>query len=138
MNRVVVLVGSNIEPEKSIAAARALISERCVIVDESSWVRTAPLGFAQQPDFTNGAWLVETGLERDALKAFLRSVEDQLGRVRTANKSGPRTIDLDVGVWNGEIVDPTYHSRDFVRSAMSEVLGAPTHSRPQQTEAHHP
>jgi 2-amino-4-hydroxy-6-hydroxymethyldihydropteridine diphosphokinase len=62
-------------------------------------------------------------LDRDAFAAYLRLMEDRLGRVRTANKFGPRTIDLDIVVWNGEIVNADYSERDFVRDAVRELLG---------------
>jgi 2-amino-4-hydroxy-6-hydroxymethyldihydropteridine diphosphokinase len=62
-------------------------------------------------------------LDRPAFEAYLKDLEARLGRVRTENKFGPRTIDIDVVVWNGEIVNEDYYTRDFVRNAVDELMG---------------
>jgi len=56
------------------------------------------------------------------LKRRLREIESGLGRVRTANKNGPRTIDLDILVWNGEVVDADVYERGFLRDSIIELL----------------
>lgn len=122
MNEVVIGVGSNIEPETHIARARERLAKDHHLVAQSSIVETNPVGFAEQPRFMNGAFLVRTDLERDAFEAYLKGIEDQCGRVRTENRCGPRTIDLDVVVWNRSIVDDDYDSRIFVREAVHELL----------------
>ena len=65
---------------------------------------------------------METQLDRHAVKAVLRGIENELGRIRTANKDGPRTIDLDVVVWNGGIVDDDVFQRDFLKQAVLELM----------------
>lgn len=121
MNTAVVGVGSNIDPERHIALARSILAEEHRLVTESRYETTKPVGYADQPDFVNGALLVATVLDREAFVAYLHGVEDRLGRVRTANRNGPRTIDLDVVVWNGTVVDPDVHTRAFLRDAVSQV-----------------
>ncbi len=123
MNRAVVGVGSNIDPDRNVPAARALLASSHRLLAESAFVRTAPIGFPDQPDFLNGAFLVETALDRTAFEHDLHRVEQELNRVRTANRNGPRTIDLDLTAWNGAIVDPDYHTRAFLRAAVDELLG---------------
>ncbi len=122
MNRVVIGVGSNIDPDENIARARDKIAAEFFLLDESRWVETKPVGFSGQANFINGALLIETRLARDELKARLRELETQLGRVHAAHRDGPRPIDLDIVVWNGEVVDPDVHQRDFLREAVLDVL----------------
>jgi 2-amino-4-hydroxy-6-hydroxymethyldihydropteridine diphosphokinase len=122
MNRVVVGIGSNIDPYKHIKMAVDCIGKDHRLVKTSALTVTAPIGYVDQPDFVNGAVLVETGLDADAFTSFLKKVEVCLGRVKTENKFGPRTIDLDVVVWNDTIVDDDFYTRDFLRSAVNEVL----------------
>jgi 2-amino-4-hydroxy-6-hydroxymethyldihydropteridine diphosphokinase len=122
LNRAVVGAGSNIEGRLHIAQAKELLSGEHRFIKESKFVVTSPIGFTDQPDFLNGAFLIETTLEIDEFRAYLKKVEDRLGRVRTPNKNGPRTIDLDLIVWNNEIVDNDYYEKDFVRNAISELL----------------
>lgn len=120
-NTAVVSVGSNISPEQNIVNARTLLSAEQELLAESSLVMTKPRGFADQPDFINGAFLIATEMNMGALIAYLKDVESRLGRVRTNNPDGPRTIDLDVVVFNGKIVDDDFHRYDFVGNAVLEL-----------------
>ena len=122
MNSVVVGIGSNIDPDRHIEAAIALLGRDHRLKKVSSLRVTTPVGFTDQPDFVNGAALVETALDADAFTAALKEIERQLGRVKTANKFGPRTIDLDIVVWNGAVVDEDYYERDFLREAVEELV----------------
>lgn len=115
-------LGSNIDPDHYFAQALEIISRECVLLARSAAIRTAPVGYQQQPDFLNAALLVSTPLERDAFRAYLKGVEDRLGRVRGAIKSGPRTMDLDIVAWDGKVVDDGYYQHDYVKKPIDEVL----------------
>ncbi len=121
-NIVAISVGSNIYPEKNIALARQLISASHRFIQASDFVITKPLGFEDQDDFTNGAFLIETTATQEELIIELKNIERQCGRVKTENKNGPRTIDLDITVWNNSIVDPDYYKREFIKNAIEQLL----------------
>lgn len=125
MNVAIIGIGSNIDPEHNIQLALQLLAEDVVIEKVSELVRTKPIGISDQPDFVNGAARISTFLFREELEALLKATEDRCGRDRTLPRFGPRTIDLDLVVWNGEIVDPDYYTRDFLRSAVREVSDRP-------------
>lgn len=122
MNQVVVSIGSNIEPHLYIPKALEALERTHQLLFKSPLVRTPPIGPVSQPDFINGAALIATSLDRKAFDTFLKSVEDNLGRDRSANKWGPRKIDLDIVVWNGMVVDEDYYHRDFLRKAVDQLL----------------
>lgn len=122
MNQAVIGVGSNIEPKLNVPRARERIAHRHVIIAESPLVETSPVGYVHQPDFTNGALLVETNLDRERLTADLKAIEAMLGRRHGTNRYGPRTIDLDIVVWNGEVIDRDLYTRDYLREAVLAVL----------------
>jgi 2-amino-4-hydroxy-6-hydroxymethyldihydropteridine diphosphokinase len=122
MNRVVVGLGSNIDPDWNLVEAQTRLAETFRIVAMSPIVETAPVGYTNQPNFKNGTVLVETPLSRESVQRILKGIETNLGRERGVNRYGPRTIDLDVVVWNGCVVDPTYYTRDFLRDAVLAVL----------------
>ena len=121
-NRAVLGLGSNIDPEENIRRAIEIISGEVSLIKTSSFVETEPVGFKEQRSFINGALLIETPLGAFELKRRLREIEGELGRVRTANKNGPRTIDLDILVWNGEVVDADVYERGFLRDSIKELL----------------
>jgi 2-amino-4-hydroxy-6-hydroxymethyldihydropteridine diphosphokinase len=122
MNTGVIGAGSNIRPRENIKKARDILTRECRLVGESEFVKTDPVGFQGQDDFMNGVFVIETDLDYEECREYLKSVEDRLGRKRTHNKYGPRTIDLDITVWNNKITDNDFYSRDFLKKAVLEVL----------------
>ena len=114
-------IGSNIEPEQNIAAALFFLRQEQEFFAVSSLINTSPIGITDQPDFMNGAAKVFTEMELADFNSYLKGIEDRLKRDRTAPKNGPRTIDLDIVKWDGEIIDPDYYSRDFLRVAIDEI-----------------
>lgn len=122
MNRVIVGLGSNISPEKNIQLAFKKLGARYEILRISGPVKTAPLGITEQPVFFNAAVLIKTIEEEEVLVKHLKEIEDEMGRDRSRPKYGPREIDLDILVWNGEIVDKDYYERDFLQKLVQDVL----------------
>ena len=105
-NRVFVALGSNIDPERNLVEAVRLLSLRCRLVAVSPVYETAPVGKTEQPSFLNAAVLLETELGAQELKTrVLQVIEQELGRVRTADMNAPRTIDLDITLFNDEVLD---------------------------------
>ena len=121
-NRVVIGVGSNISAQENIALAKEAISSSHELLKSSRFVKTEPLGFKDQDDFTNGAFLINTQMSQAELKNWLKNLENKLGRVKTENVNGPRTIDLDIVVWNEEIVDNEVKEREFLRKSVQELI----------------
>lgn len=122
LNTVIISIGSNIDAESNISRMLEILSKEVDVIAVSAMVKTKPIGIEDQPEFTNGAVKLTTALEHGTLNQLLKSIEDKLGRDRTAPKFGPRTIDLDIVVWNGEIVDTDYYTRDFLRTAVEELF----------------
>ncbi len=115
MTRAVVAFGSNIAPEVNIPAALERLGRRHRIIARSPTVTTPPIGpISQQPDFHNGAVLVETDL---------KSIEVALGREPGGDRWGPRTMDLDVVVWDGRVVDDDVHERSWLTAAVAGLVG---------------
>ncbi len=125
MNTSIIVLGSNIEPQKNIGLAKRLISERFQILSESRFLRTKPVGLVDQPDFINGALLIETELERELFQLDLKKIEFRMGRTKNASqKYGPRIIDIDILFWNDQVVNRDFYEREFVRDFVLEVAPA--------------
>ncbi len=122
LHQALVSVGSNIEPETNIERARIIVADEQHLLDEATVIRTKPEGYLAQPDFLNGAWLVGTRLDRQAFVAFLKQVEDRLGRKRGGVKAGPRVIDLDLIGWDGRVVHADYPAKGYVAVPVDELL----------------
>lgn len=122
MNTVIIGIGSNLDADKNIPAMLEKLSSHVKVLKTSSLLKTKPIGILEQPDFINGAVKIKTNLDRIELNKLLKSIEDEMGRDRTAPKFGPRCIDLDIAVWNGEIVDKDYYTRDFLKTTVQEII----------------
>ncbi len=100
-----IALGANIgEPlrqiESAFAALAALPDTR--LVARSSLYRSAPVGYANQPDFINAVAVIETALDPHALLDALLAIERVHGRVRDF-PNAPRTLDLDIVLY-GDVV----------------------------------
>ncbi|MGB3535411.1 MAG: 2-amino-4-hydroxy-6-hydroxymethyldihydropteridine diphosphokinase [Microcoleaceae cyanobacterium] len=122
MNQVILSVGSNIEPEKNIRKAQIQLAKTQTFIKASQFYRTKPIGFMEQADFLNGAYLLHTEDSRETLNKKLKQIEIDLGRVKTKNKNGPRCIDLDIVVWNRKIIDRDFYERDFIKTTVLELM----------------
>lgn len=108
MHRAVVILGSNIDKEQNLPAAVGLLAGMVNVIDVSSVYETAPEGLLEQPHFFNAAVLLRTALPPAQLKdGPLTDIERQLGRRRTANKNAPRTIDLDIVLYDDKVMEYT-------------------------------
>jgi 2-amino-4-hydroxy-6-hydroxymethyldihydropteridine diphosphokinase len=106
MNQVVVALGSNIEKEVNLPRAVRLLSDMCDVVAVASVYETAPVGLLEQPIFFNTAVMLHTPLSPAEIKRqYLSEIERQLKRVRQADPNAPRTIDLDIVLFNDEVLD---------------------------------
>jgi 2-amino-4-hydroxy-6-hydroxymethyldihydropteridine diphosphokinase len=121
VNDVIIGLGSNVDPDRNIREARARIPELGTLVSESEFVRTEPVDAPDQPWFVNGAIRLATDCSLEELRGQLREIEVDLGRPRFGDRSGPRTIDLDILVWNRKVVDSDVFERDFLMSAVRNL-----------------
>ena len=120
-NVCIIGIGSNINAESNIQEMLEMLKMEVDVLKVSNFLKTEPIGIKDQPEYTNGAVKIETSHTKKELKKVLKNIEDQLGRDRSAPKFGPRTMDLDIVVWDGEIVDEDYFTRGFLKTSVDEI-----------------
>ncbi len=89
-------LGSNIDPEKNLPLAMRSLGVIGEILAVSTVYQNPAIGSTPQPDFLNAAVLIATQLEPLEIRARLREIEAEMGRVRSEDKYAPREIDLDL------------------------------------------
>ncbi|SDI09139.1 2-amino-4-hydroxy-6-hydroxymethyldihydropteridinediphosphokinase [Pseudomonas benzenivorans] len=132
MERVYIGLGSNLaEPltqlRGALAALAALPQSR--LLATSSFYASDPLGPADQPRYVNAVAALDTELAPLALLDALQAIEANQGRVRKAERWGPRTLDLDILLFGKRLLDeprlrvPHYHlqARPFVLYPLAEL-----------------
>ncbi|MEB4677617.1 2-amino-4-hydroxy-6-hydroxymethyldihydropteridine diphosphokinase [Enterobacteriaceae bacterium G50] len=103
-----IAIGSNLaSPLEQVNAAIQALGEipQSRIVALSSFYRTPPLGPQDQPDYLNAAVALETTLAPEALLDHTQRIELQQGRVRKAERWGPRTLDLDIMLFGDAVIN---------------------------------
>ncbi|HED6239540.1 TPA: 2-amino-4-hydroxy-6-hydroxymethyldihydropteridine diphosphokinase [Enterobacter sichuanensis] len=108
MTLAYIAIGSNLaSPLEQVNAAVQALGEipqsRSVAV--SSFYRTPPLGPQDQPDYLNAAVVLETALDAETLLDNTQRIELQQGRVRKAERWGPRTLDLDIMLFGHDVIN---------------------------------
>ena len=95
----------------------------------SGLYQSAPMGPQDQNDYINAVVRLSTKLEPLALLDELQRIEKEQGRVRKAERWGPRTLDLDLLLYNNSNIEhprltvPHYgmHERNFVLLPLAEI-----------------
>jgi len=108
MTLAYIAIGSNLaSPLEQVNAAVQALGEipQSRIVAVSSFYRTPPLGPQDQPDYLNAAVVLDTALDADTLLDNTQRIELQQGRVRKAERWGPRTLDLDIMLFGHEVIN---------------------------------
>jgi len=128
-------LGANLEnPRQQLLQAIETLSlvPACKCLAISSLYRSKPMGPQNQPDYVNAVMSMETNLSPLELLERLQLIEQQQGRLRGDERWGPRTLDLDILLYGGEVIDELrlkiphsgLHERSFVLYPLHEI--APT------------
>ncbi len=129
MYPVVLSLGSNLGDRKgNLESILASLPPKVNVLQVSSIYQTAPWGYTDQPDFLNQVLLAETSLDPFALLAYLKEIEEKVGR-KPNFRYGPRKADIDIIFYGNRIIDadelqvphPRYQERTFVLVPLAEI-----------------
>lgn len=132
MARAYVGLGANLgDRERTLREAvdRLAAESGIEVIGTSGFQETDPVGFEEQPRFLNGAVALDTALRPRPLLERLLAIESALGRTRGGPRFGPRSLDLDLLLYDCEVVDepglrvphPRLHERRFVLEPLAEL-----------------
>lgn len=103
-----IALGSNLPspfgaPDANVQEALRRLRSLGEVMAVSRFYETAPVGYTEQPHFTNAAVLLKTDLGPQELLRALLALEQGMGRRRPADQppKGPRVIDLDFLLYEG-------------------------------------
>lgn len=101
----------------------------------SRFYRTEPVDYTDQDWFVNAVVRIRTSLPPHDLLAELNMIEISAGRVRTDQRFGPRTLDMDIVFYDDVILDspdlilphPRMHKRHFVLQPICDIDASLVH-----------
>ena len=125
-------IGSNLEsPENQVRQAIVALADlpRSILVSQSGLYRSSPMGQSDQPDFVNAVAALLTQTKAVDLLQQLQDIERKQGRKSDGERWGPRTLDLDLLAYAGEIIKkedlivphPGIADRNFVLLPWQEI-----------------
>ena len=133
LHRAYLSLGSNIQPETNVVRAIELLRKYGRLERISSAWESESVG-APGPNYLNACVLLLTPLSKLALKEqALLPVEKELGRQRSADKFAPRTIDIDIVLYDGISSDNKYWEQAFVVVPLAEIY--PEYQNPIRAES---
>lgn len=124
-------LGSNLDdPLTQVRTALKELAElpETTLAAHSSLYRSDPVGPPGQPDYINAVAALDTRLEPEPLLDALQAIEQAHHRVRKVHW-GPRTLDLDLLLYGGEVIStdrlsvphPFMTERNFVLWPLAEL-----------------
>jgi len=125
-------LGSNIQPDTNLVRALQLLQEQGGIEKISNVWESKSMG-AEGPNYLNVCIAFATPLTWQALKEqVILPIETQLGRKRTENKYAPRTMDIDIILYNDRSCDDKSWEKAFVVVPLAEIY--PDYQNPIKDE----
>jgi 2-amino-4-hydroxy-6-hydroxymethyldihydropteridine diphosphokinase len=134
-------LGSNVgDREAHLREALARLSAAGRVVAMSAFYETEPVEFTRQPWFLNCAVALETSHTPQQLMTAILRIEEEMGR-RRVQKKGPRSIDIDILLFDDTIIDstdltiphPALHQRRFVLEPLAEIAPEVLHPAIKKT-----
>jgi len=136
---LVALGGNQGDVEATFVAARDALNRlpETRVIASSLLYQTQPLGPQDQPDYLNAVVALETKYGATPLLEAMHKIEHEYGRVRTGDRWGPRTLDLDLLTYSGVLSEtealtlphPEMQNRQFVLRPLCDI--APNWQHPR-------
>lgn len=127
--KIALALGSNLNnPQQQLISGIEFLSEIVSEIKVAPFYKSSPQGFSEQDDFYNTCISGITTLEPQELLIALKKIEKRMGKSEQFT-NGPRIIDLDIILFEGQIVQglflqiphPRMHERDFVLQPLAEI-----------------
>ncbi len=114
-------LGSNIQPETHLVRAIELLSGYGEVLKVSGAWESRSVG-AEGPNYLNACVLFRTEFMQVELKEkIIRPIEAQLERTRSENKFSPRTIDIDIVLFDDVPYNDKFWQYAFVIVPLAEI-----------------
>ncbi|HZP11996.1 MAG TPA: 2-amino-4-hydroxy-6-hydroxymethyldihydropteridine diphosphokinase [Nevskiaceae bacterium] len=132
MAQAFIALGANLgDPHAQVRAAleRIRALPGVTLLATSRFYRSAPIGPPGQPFYCNAVCSIRTGWPPAMLLGALQGIEDAAGRKRDGERWGPRSLDLDLLMYDALELDtpsltlphPQMHLRNFVLAPLAEI-----------------
>ena len=125
-------LGSNIQPETNLRKALQLLPEYGKVQHDSSVWESEAVG-SPAPNFLNVCVKFKSTFSQTSLKdQVIKNIELKLGRIRSADKFAPRTIDIDIVIFDDVFLNKDSWKLGYVIVPLAEIY--PDYRNPETRE----
>ena len=122
IHQVYISLGSNINPAINFKRAIDQLHDTVQIEAITKVWETPPVGTSGQ-NFLNAVVLIHTSLNIEVFRnKVLRRIESKIGRVRTDDPNAPRPIDLDILIFDEQVIDDEIWTQAHIAVPLAEFL----------------
>jgi len=114
-------MGSNIEPQRYLQAAAEELRKLFPNAQFSKVYQSAAVGM-DGDDFLNACCLLSGLPDQHIFIAMLKNIEDRFGRDRSEGSWKSRTLDLDLLIYNGVVLDDDLYKYAHVFGPAAELV----------------
>lgn len=118
MNKALISIGSNVDADVNLSSCRDLLNQHYEDLVYTDTSVTAPYGKVYKNNFVNQLAVIYTEKDKVEVSGELKLFEKLLGRHVDDKTTGMVVIDIDLVVWNDEVLKP----EDMKRSYVADLL----------------
>lgn len=121
MNKVLLSIGTNEDREANLALCHKYLDSLFKDIVYSKTSITVPYGHSYKNDFLNQLAVTYTDRDKEDVYLLLKSLEKEMGRNDTDKEKGIVKIDVDIVIWNEEVVKPSDISRSYIADLLPSL-----------------
>ncbi len=121
MNKALISIGTNVDRKANLALCHELLNAVFPEITYSDTSITTPYGNTYKDDFLNQLAFVYTLAAKEDVLERLKSIEKKIGRNATDKINGKVKIDIDLVMWNDEILKPDDMKRSYITDLLSSL-----------------
>lgn len=122
MNKGLISIGSNKNRDNNLANCQRILKTMFPDIVFSNISVTKPYGNNYRYNFINQLAFIHTHKTREEIISLLKSLEKDMGRTLSDKKKGIVIIDLDLVIWNNEILKPEDMERNYIKGLLPGLL----------------
>lgn len=122
MNKGLISIGSNKDKELNLGICQNLLKMEFEDITFSKTSITEPYGNVYKDDFLNQLIFIYTEKDKDCIISVLKALEQKMGRLVTDKTDGKVIIDIDLIIWNDQILKPEDMKREYIRDLLPDLL----------------
>lgn len=114
MNKALLSIGTNMDRETNLALCHDELDRLFGDISYSDTSVTAPYGAVYKDDFLNQLAVIYTTKIKEEVYEILKGIEKNIGRNDADKARGKVKIDIDLIIWNDEVLKPADLERSYI------------------------